>query len=548
MANFTLRTSSPPELSRRTRTRLAELGFSEQGVRDRLALDSMSQLSEASKTRAAHLFPLETPQDHLITLFIFGQPVPKESISSSLCQVELEFLILSGLLFEPRHEILLSNVFLLPFRSLFIASDRHDYGQSDEVWTPSVQTFTTEKFLPRQAKHSLDIATGSGILALLMSGHSEAVHGIDINPRAIEFARFNAWFNELLNISFETVPFSTFAGRTRETFDVITGVLPDLMVGSVRRNGPISRVVSDGIGLLSEIYNNLDGLLEPGGICVFWHGITASRQSIRDCFENEVIKKEVLPVGYEVIVLSAIKGGQETGVFLLRKRSSKLPPLFSRLSPSLGITDPFELFEITNARRWFHSLQPQERKDTRLRIREGLLLAVEHRFQNGHFLGQGYQIGRYRFSSDVFDLLQMIDGERTFSEIIKRFLRNKLGDKAVAESEERQLLKRTICDLVDKGIVGPGSEPLSQEVIDKIRKHMNEHHADAVLTLAQKCGNCAVAEAAQVLSIDSQGMDLTAQTGDAAVPIRITFDHVLKDAEDAKNTIIALVQNVGSEP
>ena len=91
-------------------------------------------------------------------------------------------------------------------------------------------------------------------------------------------------------------------------------------------------------------------------------------------------------------------------------------------------------------------------------------------------------------------------------------------------------------------------EPLSQEVIDNMRKHMNEHHADAVLTLVQKSGNCAVAEAAQVLSIDSQGMDLTAQTSDFVVPIRIQFDHVLKDAEDAKDTIIAMVQKAGSEP
>lgn len=372
-----------------------------------------------------------------------------------MCREELELLIQTGLVAEPRRGILLTNVFLLPFSSLLIASDRADYGQADEVWTPCGQTFTAEKFLPGKARHTLDIATGNGILAMLMSRRSETVHGIDINPRAIDFARFNAWFNELSNISFETISCGTFARRTRGNFDVITGVLPDLMVGSVRRTGPIARVVADGIGLLNEIYDNLDGLLESGGFCVFWHGMTASKQSIGDFFQNQVIKQGNLPGGFEVIALSAIKGGQETGVFLIRKGSFKLPPLFSRLSPSLGITNPFELFEITNARRWFHSLQPQERQDTRLRIREGLLLTVEHTFQDGRFLGQGYQIGRYRFSPDVFELLQLIDGASTFSEITNRFLRNKLGDKTVAESEERQRVERTICDLVDKGIVEP---------------------------------------------------------------------------------------------
>ena len=92
------------------------------------------------------------------------------------------------------------------------------------------------------------------------------------------------------------------------------------------------------------------------------------------------------------------------------------------------------------------------------------------------------------------------------------------------------------------------SEPLSKEVSDRMCQHMNEHHADAVIALAQKLGNCANATAAQVLSIDSQGMDLTAQANDSAMPIRIQFDHVLKDAEDAKSTIIAMVKKVSPGP
>ncbi len=39
--------------------------------------------------------------------------------------------------------------------------------------------------------------------------------------------------------------------------------------------------------------------------------------------------------------------------------------------------------------------------------------------------------------------------------------------------------------------------------------------------------------AAKMLSIDSEGMNLTAQVNGEAVPIRIQFDHVLADAEDA---------------
>ena len=391
----------------------------------------------------------------MIALFIFGQTAAKEIISTSLGQEVLECLLHCGLLSESRPEILVANVLLLSFGSLLIASDRNDYAQADEVWTPSEQTFKTEPFLPQQAKHSLDMGTGSGILALLMSDRSEAVHGIDINPRAIEFARFNAWFNECSNVSFETASCATFASKTSDSFNVITGVFPDLMVGSVWKKGPISRVVPDGMGLSKDLYSNLDGLLKLGGMCVFWHGIMASKQSIGDFFETRVVGKGHLPDGYEVLALSAIKGGQETGIFLAKGGSARQPALFSRLSASLGITDADELLELTRARRWFHSLHPEERQDALLRVWEGIRLGIEHKFEKGRFQGQKYQIGRYQFSPHVFELLQLIDGARTFCEITQQFLRDKLGDEAAAESKDRKGVEQTLCDLVEKGIVGP---------------------------------------------------------------------------------------------
>ena len=86
------------------------------------------------------------------------------------------------------------------------------------------------------------------------------------------------------------------------------------------------------------------------------------------------------------------------------------------------------------------------------------------------------------------------------------------------------------------------SEQFSPEVSDRICKHMNEDHADAVAIYAQTYGNSPDTEAAQMLSIDTQGMNLMAQINGASVPVRIEFDHVLKDAEDAHHTLIAMVK------
>lgn len=86
------------------------------------------------------------------------------------------------------------------------------------------------------------------------------------------------------------------------------------------------------------------------------------------------------------------------------------------------------------------------------------------------------------------------------------------------------------------------SEAFSTEISDRICKHMNEDHANAVALYAQTFGNSPDTEAAQMLSIDAQGMNLMAEINGSSVPIRIEFDHALKDAEDAHHTLIDMVK------
>jgi putative heme iron utilization protein len=86
------------------------------------------------------------------------------------------------------------------------------------------------------------------------------------------------------------------------------------------------------------------------------------------------------------------------------------------------------------------------------------------------------------------------------------------------------------------------SEQFSTEISDRICKHMNEDHASAVALYAQTFGNSPDTEAAQMLSIDSQGMNLMTQVKGESVPLRIEFDHALQDSEDAHHTLIAMVK------
>jgi len=86
------------------------------------------------------------------------------------------------------------------------------------------------------------------------------------------------------------------------------------------------------------------------------------------------------------------------------------------------------------------------------------------------------------------------------------------------------------------------SKDFSTEISSRICQHMNDDHADAIVLYAKTFGGVTDAIAAQMLSIDAQGMDLTAQANGETVPVRIQFDRVLADAEDAHQTLIAMVK------
>lgn len=86
------------------------------------------------------------------------------------------------------------------------------------------------------------------------------------------------------------------------------------------------------------------------------------------------------------------------------------------------------------------------------------------------------------------------------------------------------------------------SEPITPAISDRICQHMNEDHTDAVVLYAKVFGNSPEAEAAQMLAIDPQGMDLSVTVPAEIAPIRIAFDHPLKDAEDAHYTLIEMIK------
>ena len=91
------------------------------------------------------------------------------------------------------------------------------------------------------------------------------------------------------------------------------------------------------------------------------------------------------------------------------------------------------------------------------------------------------------------------------------------------------------------------ADPLTPEVSDRICKHMNDDHAEAIVLYAKCFGNAPTTTAAQMKSIDPNGMDLSIQREGLAQIIRIPFETPLVDSEDAHQRLITMVKQARSQ-
>ncbi len=86
------------------------------------------------------------------------------------------------------------------------------------------------------------------------------------------------------------------------------------------------------------------------------------------------------------------------------------------------------------------------------------------------------------------------------------------------------------------------SDLITSQVSDRICKHMNEDHPEAIVLYAKTFGKIPTAQHAQLISIDHEGMNLSVNWEDQTTPIRIEFDHTLAHSEDAHQTLIDMVK------
>jgi putative heme iron utilization protein len=88
---------------------------------------------------------------------------------------------------------------------------------------------------------------------------------------------------------------------------------------------------------------------------------------------------------------------------------------------------------------------------------------------------------------------------------------------------------------------------ITAEVSQRICAHMNDDHGDAVLLYAKAFTDVKDAIAASMVSIDSEGMDLQVSVPQKTTTVRVPFDHLLIDSEDAHQTLISMVKQARNQ-
>lgn len=87
------------------------------------------------------------------------------------------------------------------------------------------------------------------------------------------------------------------------------------------------------------------------------------------------------------------------------------------------------------------------------------------------------------------------------------------------------------------------ADPLTPAVSDRICRHMNDDHADAVLSYARHYGGISAARQASMVAVGPEAMRLDVDGQCVEVP----FDHILEDSEDAHRTLVAMLRALPRE-
>jgi methylase of polypeptide subunit release factors len=207
---------------------------------------------------------VRTPLHTLIKIFVLCQAVDEDAAAEAFAPLSLDDVARLGVI-ERDDAGVIARVRLSGCSGLLLTHDAYDprgTTNRDHVLDVNPTTNTLASLtVRRRVRSALDIGTGCGVVALMAARHSDRVVGVDTNPRALNYAVFNAALNGLHNVEFRQG--SLFDPVHRERFDLIACNPPYVI-------SPESRYIfrdgdRRGHGLCEEVVRRAPEHLESGG-------------------------------------------------------------------------------------------------------------------------------------------------------------------------------------------------------------------------------------------------------------------------------------------
>jgi hypothetical protein len=186
----------------RLRAFLLRARYADAAVCERLGISSVVAVEPLHVPHYLQRLAEPDPQSALIRLFLLQRPVRTADFLPAVETADQALLVDLGLA-ERHGDELSPRVALVPYDSQWFITDRDDLagegvaaGRFDAVMPLNLSSHTLARLIPSTSVDSaLDVGAGCGVHAIRAARHACRVVATDLNPRALEFARFNAALN-----------------------------------------------------------------------------------------------------------------------------------------------------------------------------------------------------------------------------------------------------------------------------------------------------------------------------------------------------------------
>jgi len=219
---------------------LLDIGYTTKNICQLLDIPDLQSLQSPYFHYFDHYKLPQSPLADLIRLFLLSSPQSKKKIQAILGKSHFELLTELGVLI-PRKTKWCSQINLFVLADTYIATDPQyrftiwpeEYQFQDPVMYLSPDSVDLFHVTPQPRGRVLDLGCGSGIQGIMASSFATEVVGVDVNPRAIRFSRFNAQFNGVRNIRF--VQGSLYEPVKGQQFEVIVANPPFIPAATQNR-------------------------------------------------------------------------------------------------------------------------------------------------------------------------------------------------------------------------------------------------------------------------------------------------------------------------